>query len=194
MAVESVQCPKCGAPLRVEPDREHTYCSYCGAALKLTRGHSGHQMAVLDDIKTDTSILAKEVALRRLTEKVTEKQIEQQDLVATRNTQRKALPVDPLTMKVLYALFGIVLTALGIDTCFNEGASVAFGVSLSLIIIGLFFLFLAAKQTAVRKRREGLTRIAELDAQIDTLSREIEDIHETIRAHKADMDDLTDQV
>ena len=192
MAVETLQCPKCGAPLRIEPDREHTYCSYCGAALKLTQGVSGHQMAVLDDNKTDTSILAKEVALRRLTDKVTEKQMEQQDIAATRETERKALPHDPVGKKVICAFVGVYLIALGIAACFAEGGFAKSGVL--FIAIGVFFLFLASRQTEVRKRREGLTRIAELDAQIDALSQEIEDIHETIRAHKTDMDHLTDQI
>ena len=99
MAVESVQCPKCGAPLGVEPGREHMYCSHCGAHSRLALGASGHRMAVLDDIKTDTSILAKEVALRRLNDKVTQKQMARQSLVLERDSERNALPhtTDPNT-------------------------------------------------------------------------------------------------
>jgi len=57
-SVESVQCPKCGAPVDMMPGRDSLHCTYCGAGLKITRGASGHAMATLDGIKVDTSFLA----------------------------------------------------------------------------------------------------------------------------------------
>jgi hypothetical protein len=65
-SVESVQCPKCGGPVDVTPGREALHCTYCGAGLRITRGASGHAMATLDDIKEDTSLLARDAMYRRL--------------------------------------------------------------------------------------------------------------------------------
>ena len=124
MAVESVQCPKCGAPLSVEPDREHTYCSYCGAGLKLTQGVSGHPMAVLDDIKSDTSILAKEATLKRSVDEISEKQMRQMALVAARGKEQEAVPRGFLTLQaVLCAVVGICLALFGIIPFVSGGGS-----------------------------------------------------------------------
>ena len=190
MAVESVQCPKCGASLSVEPDREHTFCSYCGAGLKLALGVSGHPMAVLDDIKTDTSILAKEVALRRLTDKITEKQRAVRALLSERATELEALPSIAWEFRVLCAFFGIPVTIAAI--CAFSFEAVAAG--LLVLAMGLPFLYLAVSPVAGLKKREGLQRIAQLDARIHSISQEIEDLQEQISAKEADMDALTDQV
>ena len=96
MPVEHVQCPDCGAPLSAEAaencgayDRTADFprserlatCGYCGARLRITKGASGYPMATLDDIKVDTSLLAREVACRRLEEKQKKLAAERADLL-----------------------------------------------------------------------------------------------------------------
>ena len=66
MPVESIQCPKCGSPLGVESGARDAVCDYCGSQLRVTRGSSGHPLAVLDDIRADTSLLAKQRAQEHL--------------------------------------------------------------------------------------------------------------------------------
>ena len=87
------------------------------------------------------------------------------------------------------ALAGIGLLAFGFRIVSDDSLCL-----LTVVIAGLALLCFAVQQIAnVRKRREGLRRIAELDAQIDVLSKEMEDTREKIRALRADMDALIDQ-
>lgn len=76
-----MQCPDCGAPLSAEAGERLVTCSYCGARLRITKGASGYPMATLDDIKVDTSLLAREVACRRLEEKQKRLAAERADLL-----------------------------------------------------------------------------------------------------------------
>ncbi len=66
MRIEFMQCPKCGSPLEVEPTARSATCTYCGSRLRVTRGASGHPVAVLSDIKDDTAIIAKQTAINHL--------------------------------------------------------------------------------------------------------------------------------
>ena len=71
MVVESVQCPQCGAPLQVTRATRETACAYCGSSVRITKGLSGHPVAVPGDIKADTGLIARDVACRRLVERAT---------------------------------------------------------------------------------------------------------------------------
>jgi len=66
MSIELMQCPRCGAPLKVEPTARFATCTYCGSRLRVTRGASGHPLAVLTDIKDDTGIIARQTAIDHL--------------------------------------------------------------------------------------------------------------------------------
>ena len=68
--VESVQCPSCGAAIQLEPGAKIAVCDYCGTNLRITKGASGHPLAVLGSISVDTGILAREAAYRRLQERL----------------------------------------------------------------------------------------------------------------------------
>ena len=84
MSVEAIQCPKCGGPLSVEEGRDSMYCSHCGSSLRITTGSSGHPMATLADIKDDTSLLAIRAALKRLEERLQERDNELRELETAR--------------------------------------------------------------------------------------------------------------
>lgn len=66
MPIESIQCVKCGSPLEVESTAKAVTCGYCGSRLRITPGASGHPLGVLEDIKVDTEILAKQTAINHL--------------------------------------------------------------------------------------------------------------------------------
>jgi len=70
MSVESIQCPECGSSLEVERSDSFTVCTYCGSRLRVTEGASGDLMGILDQIKADTSILAKRAALEHAREQL----------------------------------------------------------------------------------------------------------------------------
>ena len=63
MTLEGIQCPKCGSPVQVTRGTRLAECEYCGCTLRVTRGASGHPLGVLDTIKDDTSLIAKQQAL-----------------------------------------------------------------------------------------------------------------------------------
>jgi hypothetical protein len=111
-SVESVQCPKCGGPVSVESGRGSLHCSYCGAGLRITRGASGHAMATLDDIKSDTSVIAKEAVHRRLSEELITLTAKRDKVQAQ---QREALQGRGYRFdRVMLAIAGIVLVGLEI--------------------------------------------------------------------------------
>jgi hypothetical protein len=68
MSIEAVQCPKCGAPLELPAGLGNAFCTFCGASLQITHGSSGHAMATLADIKTDTEVIATKAAMDHLRE------------------------------------------------------------------------------------------------------------------------------
>lgn len=72
MPIESIQCPKCGSVLEVESTAKAVTCGYCGGRLRITRGASGHPLGVLEDIKVDTEIIAKQTAINHLRERLQE--------------------------------------------------------------------------------------------------------------------------
>jgi len=94
MAVESIQCPKCGSPLEVESAARAATCTYCGSRLRLTKGASGHPLAVLEDIKVDTEILAKQTAINHLGERLDHWLEEREGLRAELQIEREGLRVE----------------------------------------------------------------------------------------------------
>ena len=70
MPLVSVQCPNCGAPLHCEGGREHWYCGYCGARLRLAGSEPGLPVPQLEAIRADTGLLAYEAAFRHLERRV----------------------------------------------------------------------------------------------------------------------------
>ena len=82
MPIEFMQCPKCGSPLEVQPTATSATCAYCGSRLRVTRGASGHPLAVLGDIKNDTAILAKQTAVNHLRRQLPDLLEERSRLVA----------------------------------------------------------------------------------------------------------------
>ena len=49
MAVESLTCPNCGAPVQVKGDESVTVCSFCNSSLRITTDAADHRTAQLDD-------------------------------------------------------------------------------------------------------------------------------------------------
>lgn len=72
MALEAIQCPKCGSPLEVDARANMAVCTYCGSYLRLVQGDSGHVLPVLDEIRVDTGILARDTARRRFEQRLGE--------------------------------------------------------------------------------------------------------------------------
>ena len=53
-SVHSIQCPKCGAPVEAAAEGGVSRCKHCNSSLRFSRDDSGHPVAVLDEIKSDT--------------------------------------------------------------------------------------------------------------------------------------------
>ena len=79
-AIASMQCPQCGASLDVPSTAERATCTYCGSQLRVTRDAQGRRSAALTDIREDTDILARGMAIRHLKERSEELLQERQGL------------------------------------------------------------------------------------------------------------------
>jgi len=207
--VESVQCPKCGAPVDVTAGRESLHCTHCGAGLKITRGASGHAMATLDDIKADTSVLAIRVALQTLDEKLQQQEAELQALrtqrvdaaAALAERQRKASARGKASGRhlllglLLCAIALLYLTGLSLGDKWDWGCS---GWAIGLAAVGILLLLGVFSRPIVPERDQALSVVAEqvgeLDSRILKCMAEIERCRERRTALTRQMEGLTDQL
>ena len=90
MAVETIQCPKCGSPLEVTSGTRLAECTYCGSTLRITVGASGHPLGVLEGIKEDTSLMAKERALEVVRQRIARLEEERAALEGEQQVWREA--------------------------------------------------------------------------------------------------------
>lgn len=143
MPVESIQCPKCGSPLQVEGGTRQAWCTYCGSQLRITTGRSGHPLAVLDDIRADTSLLAKQRASEHLRQHRVELLAEREKLCAWWKEQKLFIDHVPCERQVAnrrkQTVVFSMLTVAGACMVLY-GAAIAIGgdaSGLSLAVMGL---------------------------------------------------------
>ena len=96
MAVETIQCPKCGSPLEVTGGTRLAECTFCGSTLRITLGASGHPLGVLEGIKEDTSLIAKERALEVVRQRIARLEDECAALEGEQRSWREATVVPSL--------------------------------------------------------------------------------------------------
>lgn len=168
MSVESVQCPKCGSPLQVESGLRQVWCTYCGSQLRITSGSSGHPLAVLDDIRADTSLLAKQRALEHLRQHRVELFAEREKLCAWWEQQKRFIGSVPserqvgnkATQAVMFSMLAVV------GACMFLGSLVAgvTGDSSSILLAAIGLLFAGVMLVCVRsvlRERAGLVKRVE---------------------------------
>jgi hypothetical protein len=61
MAVESLTCPKCGAPLQIDKNATTTVCSYCNSALRIAKDVFDQATATLAEDTDDSQIYIVEI-------------------------------------------------------------------------------------------------------------------------------------
>jgi len=184
MTVESLRCPNCGSTLSVPPSRGFTVCDYCGSHLRVTRDSAGHPVGVLDDIRLDTSLLAKERALAHLQERLSTMEREHDELaermrvalagVSTRSS------VGPWIPGIILGFFACVLFST-VDATLAMIAALA-------VVLGLGWLLSRHDKENRRRRsaeieRRYAPRLAELDDEVAAVSKQIERL-------KRDIDEL----
>ena len=210
MSVESIQCPKCGGPLSVEEGRDSMYCSHCGASLRISTGSSGHAMATLADIKTDTSIIAISAALAQLEDSLHQQEAELQGLEIQRAAraatlaahQRKATDRRQAAQhRAFGVILGLVACGLGVsitvvtltqdaytfDACLVSVSGLAL-VGLGIAVILRPFLRPIAPNRNLEEQVSGL------DSRIDKCMAEIERSRVQRTALAGKMEGLTDQL
>jgi len=170
--VESVQCPKCGAPVDVTAGRESLHCTYCGAGLKITRGASGHAMATLDDIKADTSVLAIRAALERLDERVSQAR----DRLGQLHEARRGTTYLVVILEGLVLALVVVLSAVLSSVRPLQAGYAVLGGALALI---LFATVIAVAFLPFRKLR---SRIRSTERKIADLERQREEVRSRLDA------------
>lgn len=178
MAVESIQCVKCGSPLEVESTARFAICGYCGSRLRITRGASGHPLGVLEDIKLDTEIIAKQTAIDHLRDRLSELVRQRQILKAQLTNELHAagrrhetawggcLPLAGLI---------VILGCLASNASFETNAP-WLGAGFLLLGIGIWRTGRAkVRQQEARRKVENTygARIARIDEQIQSTQRRI---------------------
>jgi len=154
MPVESIQCPKCGSPLQVESGLRQLWCTYCGSQLRITRGSSGHPLAVLDHIRADTSLLAKQRALEHLRQRRVELLAEREKLGTWWGEQKRFIDRVPsehqVGRKATQAVVFSMIAVLG--ACMFLGSVVAgvTGDSSSILLSVMGFLLAGVMSVCVR--------------------------------------------
>ena len=63
ISVETIQCVKGAVKLDIGSATTFTTYDYCGSTLRISRGSSGHLVAALEGIRSDTQVIASKVAL-----------------------------------------------------------------------------------------------------------------------------------
>ena len=169
--VESIQCPKCGSPLRLEAAGKEATCDYCGARLRITVGTSGYPLAVLDDIRVDTALMARETVLRRL-ERNLEGLQRERDALVTAQEQPRRLGWRGAAVRLLLI---IALAALAVPA-FKLIARLGARLGLLVVLVAIALVLLAylcfergdrrPESTGTRVRNQRERRLAEMSEEI----------------------------
>lgn len=205
MAVESIQCPKCGSPLEVESTARFAICNYCGSRLRITRGASGHPLGVLEDIKVDTEVIAKQTAIDHLRERLQHLGEERDRLERQMRSELEAAQsASPgrgdASVAAGIMLLGFAIVVIGTRVSFAEEMSrvvVCSGPGLLLLGGGIFGLIKTQARNGEGKRltneaqgkarKEYRPAIARIDEQIQSTQRRIAEL-------QADMDRLAGEL
>ena len=197
MSIESIQCVKCGSPLEVESTARFAICTYCGSRLRITRGASGHPLGVLEDIKLDTEIIAKQTAINHLRERLQHFRAERDRLeVQLQGELERAWPrglgrdfpyrwEKPMAVACVFAIIGVVIwmssSKFWGGVCLAVATAEVFALGRALRLYRRYeraesrirekygpFIASAGEQIQSTQRR-----IAELQTDMDRLAREL---------------------
>jgi len=182
VAVERVQCPSCGAFLALGDQQGAVQCTYCGAHLRIAQGASGQPMAILDEIKIDSSILAMNAVRGHLQEKLAELQGKRRSILDNASNEKSAvLPGCARMFGILCLLGGIISFLVAIAGI--EEATWVMVVSF-IILMGIFVY--------ASWRRGGIDSQAQ--AQIAPIDKEIQKVQEELARIESKMDELAKKI
>lgn len=190
-SVESVQCPKCGAPIADVSGRDSIHCTYCGAKLRITRGASGHAMATLDDIKVDTSTLAKEATYSRLRTDLAALERNLGNVKAARHQARDEWAKSNLNWShyVVLALVAIVGTTACMAGLVAPHKPILVIIVVVAVSMGVPLLVAGIVRAAADSRKKRME--ARFARQIGELESEIDRTEQHMAKIRAEMDNVT---
>ena len=201
MSVEAIQCPKCGGPLSVEEGRDSTYCSHCGAGLRITTGSSGHAMATLADIKVDTSVLAIRASLERLDERLSQARDSLDEIDRERESVRAEAPLFPRRVTMAFWVIGGLIGAGVVYIVVLSRGTGPLQAAVQYLVIFLIVAFFAALTMYYFVWRDEPTetdvhwsRIEKLNSGIQSTEREIEDLEGRKEEVRSRLDALTEHM
>jgi len=182
MAVERVQCPSCGAHLTLEDRQGAARCAYCGAHLRITQGASGHPLAVLDDIKVDSSILAMNVVREHLQEELAALQKKREHVVIDADNQKsRAVP----GCVIVFAVICLLTLPVGI---LQQGADEPGDIAAIAILLAFGIGSLAYRGWRYKKID------SQSEAQIAPIDKEIRRVQGELARIERQMDQLAKKV
>jgi len=187
--VESIQCPKCGSPLEVISSTRQAVCEYCGSTLTITKGASGHSMAVLDEIKVDTGLIARETARRRLEEKLQDLRLRRNKLHGEYLGQLEQRQVRGGGCSLSAGLF---MTALLIGLLLVASGEAYLGVI--LVLGGAVVLYWSHWKRRKSQREHKKDLASKYEPRLRQLSEDISHTKQRIETIKVEMDRLSEEL
>ena len=164
MSVEAIQCVKCGAALEVGSATTTATCTYCGSMLHVTRGGSGHLMAALEDIRSDTQVIATKAALDSVQDSLLTAKNTIKQLVKSCQVEYEADLLNVAAAKKLVILLGPVLSVIvGISGSWNISAVIM------VATVVLYFLLPSLMQPGRNAKDRYNERVVPIEKQISEL-------------------------
>ena len=105
-SVIELKCPRCGADLSVENDREILYCEYCGAKIVLTDENT---FTINKNISKTIHTIDDASITRAETERIV--QIHQIELEKQKSKRKSTVLILKIAFSIILALLGVILYA-----------------------------------------------------------------------------------
>ncbi len=187
MAVESIQCPNCGSPLEVGATDRVATGGDCRARLSITKGASGYPLAVLDDIKVDTALIARETAVRRLERNLADLRRERDALIVEGEHPPRSA-TSAMGFKVLLIVVIAVVAVPAFRVLMRLGTRL--GLVVVLVAVALVLLLYLVFEGDGRKPRRNRPH-REREQRLRDMTEEIVHTEQRIETIEAEIDRLT---
>lgn len=169
MSVESLRCPGCGAPVPLTAGVLVTTCGYCGSALRVERGASGHPKAALTAIRSNTDLIARTAAAAHLESRLQRLQARRDaaldDLDRERERRRRRRRFVPG-----FVGYGLVSMGLGVFLWFVGGG---WGVWMFALGVALWAACMLLMRQS-RAEKDTIAAVRALDREIGPVSERVE--------------------
>ena len=147
----ALQCPSCGANLKVSASLDTFACAYCGASIRLDRTESTVSLKLLADglsaVQRGTDRTAAELAIRRLTDELRALERQKADVASAREVRlarwkRQMAPFShdrSILFAVIVAGFFFMVAAVFVDKHLESNSFLQIWITIALAAVTGFY-------------------------------------------------------